>query len=97
AFDSRIYPHIQLGYALTTLKAQGLTAERAFVYVDTTAENREAAYVQASRAKALCSFYAVAESMEDLASSMSRSRPKLLAASLLLEEQQPALTLELSC
>ena len=98
SFAPRFYPYVQLAYALTTHKAQGLTVERTFVYVDETAENREAAYVQASRARGLCSFYAVGESVEEIVPSMTRSRPKILATSLVPAPQPgPALNLRLSC
>lgn len=97
SFSPKFYPHLQLGYALTTYKAQGLTVERAFIYVDQTVENREAAYVQASRARGLCSFYAAAENLESLVPSMSRSRPKVMASSLLPGDQQsPSLVLEMT-
>jgi hypothetical protein len=97
-FSPRFYSDVQLGYALTTHKAQGLTVERTFVYVDEAAAHREAAYVQASRARGLCSFYAVAETMEDLARSMARTRPKVLATTLLHHHQSgPSLVLELAC
>ena len=97
SFSPKSYPHVQLAYALTTHKAQGMTIERAFVYVDQTAENREAAYVQASRAKGLCSFYAAAESLDEVSPAMMRSRPKVLASTLLPKSSEaPALTLELA-
>jgi len=95
SFAPRQCPHLQLGYALTTHKAQGITVERAFVYVDETAENREAAYVQASRARGLCSFYGVGESFQALEPSMTRSRPKVLATTL-LEPANEAPCLELA-
>lgn len=97
-FAPEAYPHVQLAYALTTCKAQGITVDRAFVYVDETVETREAAYVQASRARGLCSFYAVGDTIEDLVPSMNRSRPKILANSLLPEKLDgPHLMLELAC
>ena len=96
SFTPERYSHLQLAYALTTHKAQGITVERAFVYVDETTETREAAYVQASRARGLCSFYAVANELEDMVPSMARSRPKILATTLLPESSEgPSMTLEL--
>ena len=72
--------------------------ERAFVYLDPATQSRETAYVQASRARGLCSFYAVAESLEELVPPMSRSRPKLMATSLLNPPSKgPVLTLGLAC
>lgn len=90
-----IYPNVRLGYALTTHKAQGLTAERVFVYVDPTVQSRETVYVQASRARGLCSFYAVGSNLEELIPSMERSRPKVLATSLLLAQESPMLSLQM--
>lgn len=97
SFSPGNYPHLQLAYALTTHKAQGMTVEQAFVYVDETAINREAAYVQASRARGLCSFYGVGDDLNALEPGMNRSRPKVLATSLLAEPAEgPALTLALA-
>ncbi|HMO65907.1 MAG TPA: MobF family relaxase, partial [Verrucomicrobiota bacterium] len=45
------YPHVGLGYAVTTHKAQGMTTENAFVLVSETMQSRELGYVQASRAR----------------------------------------------
>ncbi len=96
SFAPSLYPHAQLGYALTTHKAQGMTAERALVYIDTAAETRELAYVQASRARTQCSLYAVTENIEGLAAAMARSRPKIMATSLLPAAQEsPLLELQL--
>lgn len=89
------YPYVQLGYALTTHKAQGLTAERVFVYVDPAVQSRESVYVQASRARGLCSFYAVGEKLEELIPSMERSRRKVLATSLLPDRDNPTLSLQM--
>jgi hypothetical protein len=95
-FDPKLYPHIQLGYALTTHKAQALTVERTQIYADANAENREAAYVQASRARGETLFHAVAENREQLIASMERSRPKVMATTLLPEHPEgPTLSLKL--
>lgn len=95
-FNPATYPHIQLGYALTTHKAQALTVERAQIYADATAENREAAYVQASRARGLTHFHVVAENRDQLVAAMERSRPKVMATTLLPDnEVGPKLSLRL--
>jgi len=97
-FAPSTYPHVQLAYAVTTHKAQGLTVERSFIYLDPTTQSREVAYVQASRARGLCSLYAAVESWEELVPPMMRSRPKVLATSLLDPPSKgPVLTLELAC
>ena len=44
------YPHLTLGYALTTHKGQGLTTRHAFVLCGGAMTDRELSYVQASRA-----------------------------------------------
>ncbi len=95
-FNPATYPHIQLGYALTTHKAQALTVERAQIYADASAENREAAYVQASRTRGLTHFHVVAENRDQLVAAMERSRPKVMATTLLPDnEVGPKLALRL--
>ncbi|MBL9171422.1 MAG: relaxase domain-containing protein [Verrucomicrobiales bacterium] len=95
-FKPREYPHIRLGYALTTHKAQALTVERTQIYADASAENREAAYVQASRARGETHFHVVAEDREQLIASMQRSRPKVMATTLLpTPDEGPILNLKL--
>lgn len=83
------YPHLQLAYALTTYKAQGLTAERAFVFVNEGSETRQAAYVQASRARGLTTFHAVAQDVGTVAHAMSRDGSKIMATELLPQNQLP--------
>ena len=96
-FSPSSYPHLQLAYALTTHKAQGLTVERSFVYLDPATQSRETSYVQSSRARGQCSLYAVAESVEELVPAMARSHPKLMATSLLNPPAAgPVLALELA-
>ncbi len=90
------YSHLQLAYALTTHKAQGLTSERALVFVNEGSETRQAAYVQASRARGLTTFHAVAEDVASVAQAMSRDGTKLMATQLLPENQlAPELRLDM--
>ncbi len=49
--DTRLYDHVQLGYAFTTHKAQGMTSEQSFILAGGPMTCRELAYVQASRAR----------------------------------------------
>lgn len=75
------YGHLRLGYALTTHKAQGLTAEKAFILTGGPMTDREMSYVQASRARGTTRWYVV----DDLASviqQMKRSHEKRAALSL---------------
>ncbi len=85
------YKDITLGYAVTTHKAQGATAESAYVLAGGTMQDRELSYVQASRARGTTRFYAeraeVGNPIADLVGQMARSRQKELAVTLL--ERQP--------
>ncbi|MFO1459311.1 MAG: MobF family relaxase [Verrucomicrobiota bacterium] len=78
------YPHLQLGYAITTHKAQGMTTQQAFVLPGKIV-NRELAYVQASRARGDTRFFFGFDSLDLAAERMSRSQPKELACAVLAE------------
>lgn len=75
------YPHLRLGYALTTHKAQGMTIEQAFVLTGPM-QNREQTYVQASRARGNTEFFLGTEDLRRTAERMARSQPKELASEL---------------
>ena len=79
----KIYDHVRLGYAVTTHKAQGMTASNAFVLTHETMQHRELSYVQASRAKFETRVYTTqieaGDKLSSLARSMSRTREKELA------------------
>ena len=75
------YPHLRLGYALTTHKAQGMTVERAFILAGGVMADRELTYVQASRARGTTRWY-VGHDLEDVTQRMTRSHEKLAAVSL---------------
>ena len=75
------YPHLRLGYALTTHKAQGMTVERAFILTGGTMTDRELTYVQASRARGATRWY-VGSDLNDVTQRMTRSHEKLAAMSL---------------
>ena len=75
------YPHLRLGYAVTTHKAQGMTVERAFVLTGGIMTDREITYVQASRARGTTRWY-VGHDIEETTQRMSRSHEKLAAVSL---------------
>ena len=80
------FPHIQLGYAATTHKAQGATTNKAYVLGGGPMQARELSYVQASRAKLETEFFATkAETGDDiakLAKEMERSRRKEMVLTL---------------
>ena len=94
--DLDAYSHIQLGYAATTHVAQGATIANCLVLVGGSTQDREAAYVQASRATDETRLYTDAatagEELHDLVREMERSRRKGLAVD--LAEQELALELE---
>ena len=75
------YPHLRLGYALTTHKAQGMTVERAFILTGGSMTDREITYVQASRARGVTRWY-VGHDLEEVTQRMTRSHEKLAAVSL---------------
>lgn len=78
----KAYPHIGLGYSLTTYKAQGATFQSVYCLISET-PNRELAVVQASRHREECKFFVdeltAGPKLKDLAKSMERSQKKLLA------------------
>ena len=51
------YKSLDLGYCITTHKAQGATVDKSYVLWSDTMQSREMTYVQASRARSLTRFY----------------------------------------
>lgn len=86
------YPHLQLGYAITTHKAQGVTTENAYVLLGGPSQDRELSYVQASRARGDTRFFVNklegGEQFRELHKEIERSRQKDLAHDL-LEREEP--------
>ena len=91
------FPHIRLGYAMTTHKAQGASIPRVYAIVGGELQNLPASYVQATRAVEDTQFYTTRDLLQPdfsdltkspLAKQMSR-RPDLRLASELLQ-QSPA-------
>lgn len=72
-----------LGYASTTHAAQGATVEHTLVLLGGPLQDREATYVQASRARGSTRFYvdelSAGEGLDDVLRAMERSRAKDLA------------------
>lgn len=87
----RQYDNLRLGYAVTVHKAQGMTAERAYVLLGGSMQDRELSYVQLSRAKAHTRVYADIESggekLQTLLPAMARSHQKQLAVDVLERRQ----------
>lgn len=94
--DLESYPHLRLGYAMTTHKAQGMTCEKAFVLVSDRMVDREMTYVQASRARGETRWY-VSRDLAEVSRSMEKSHQKYMATTFdLWAEPGPELELELS-
>ena len=79
--DAEGYKHLRLGYALTTHKAQGMTAENTFILTGGSMTDREMSYVQASRARGTTRWY-VADELSSVLPQMKRSHEKRAAMSL---------------
>ncbi len=81
------YAYLQLGYALTTHKSQGVTTENTYVLLGGPCQDRELSYVQASRARGDTRFFLnkldAGEDLRDLCKQIERSRQKDLAHDLL--------------
>jgi Ti-type conjugative transfer relaxase TraA len=77
------YEDIQLGYAVTTHKAQGITIDRAYILAGGTMQDRELSYVQMSRSREKTKIYTeraeVGDTIAELSKRMSRSRQKTIA------------------
>ena len=88
------YQDVQLGYAITTHKGQGMTARDTFVLLGTSLQDRELSYVQASRASRFTRFYVdeatAGKDLKDIIAKMSQPRQKELATELVqrLREEQ---------
>lgn len=85
------YPHLRLGYALTTHKAQGMTVDRAFILTGGGLTDRELTYVQASRARDTTRWY-IGHDLDEVTRRMTRSHQKQAAVNL---GQNPELELTL--
>jgi ATP-dependent exoDNAse (exonuclease V) alpha subunit len=82
--DLADYDFVQLGYACTAHKGQGVTIDRnAYVLAGGAMQDLHLSYVQASRAKEQTRFYVdrgeAGEDLAQLAEAMSRDREKQLA------------------
>jgi Ti-type conjugative transfer relaxase TraA len=77
------YDDVRLGYAVTTHKAQGMTATNGFILTDEAMQDRELSYVQASRAKLETRIFTTrmeaGNELADLARRMAKSHEKELA------------------
>jgi len=85
------YSNIQLGYAVTTHKAQGMSVQNAYVLLGSKMQDRELTYVQASRARESTHFFSNAysdEEWEQMLRRMEQSGKKTFATQHLEPERQ---------
>lgn len=92
-FSTKNYDSLKLGYAVTTHKGQGMTAENVFILTSETGmQDRELSYVQASRARGVTRFFATeaecGDNLSQLAKKMERSHRKELAVDALREKER---------
>jgi conjugative relaxase-like TrwC/TraI family protein len=77
------YDSIQLGYAVTTHKAQGVTVDRSYILAGGSMQDRELSYVQMSRSRTQTKIYTeraeVGDTIAELSKTMNRSRQKDIA------------------
>lgn len=89
-FSGQHYQDVRLGYAVTTHKAQGMTAENVFILTSETMQDRELSYVQTSRGRGETRFFTTeaeaGEALAQLAKRMEKSRQKEMALD--VERQQ---------
>ena len=84
-FSGESYHHLKLGYAVTTHKAQGMTAENAYLLTHESMQDREISYVQASRARGQTQIFTTTaeagENLSALSKTMERSHRQEMAMS----------------
>jgi conjugative relaxase-like TrwC/TraI family protein len=77
------YQQVTLGYAMTVHKAQGITVDNSLILLGGSMQDREMAYVQASRARQETKFFTdrfeAGPGLQDLAKQLKVSRQKTLA------------------
>lgn len=88
--DYEQFPHLDLGYASTTHRAQGETVSEAYVLTGSTMQDKHLAYVQGSRAKDKTHFFMTeseaGDELSDLVKRMSKDRQRTTAR----QEQEKA-------
>lgn len=81
--DYAQFPHLDLGYASTTHRAQGETVSEAYILTGSTMQDKHLAYVQGSRAKEKSHFFMTeseaGENLSDIVHRMERDRQRTTA------------------
>ena len=84
------YQDLQLGYAVTTHKAQGMTVDNALILLGGPMQDREITYVQASRARGETRFYVdraeAGKDFSNITEKIHRTGRKYMALELLEKE-----------
>ncbi len=95
-FSAKAYKDVRLGYAVTTHKAQGMTATNTFILTDEAMQDRELSYVQASRAKQQTRIFTTrmeaGDELAELARRMAVSHEKELAMTQAMRSADTILT-----
>lgn len=85
------FPHLSLGYAMTTHKAQGASTDIGYILAGGSMQDKELSYVQASRAKNTTRFYLTpadcGDALAEFSRQMERSRQKDMAISVTRQDQ----------
>lgn len=83
------YEEVQLGYAVTTHKAQGVTVDKSYILAGSIMQDRELSYVQVSRSRSQTKIFVekaeVGDTVAELSKQMSKSRQKEIALSLKID------------
>jgi ATP-dependent exoDNAse (exonuclease V) alpha subunit len=78
-FDSRVYGHVDHGYALSVHKSQGQTIDNVLVLVSESMTDKQWGYVAASRHRKELRVFVPTELQDELAPMLARSRQKEVA------------------
>ena len=93
------YKSLQLGYAVTTHKAQGTTVDNSYILAGGSMQDRELTYVQASRARLAMHLYTdkleAGDNFSRLAKQMNKSNEKILAHEIIAQQEKERQTLRL--
>jgi conjugative relaxase-like TrwC/TraI family protein len=92
AIDLKDYEKVQLGYAITTHMAQGITLDKTHILMGDSMQSKNMAYTQLTRHRDECKIYGTeaeyGDSLEVIAKDISRSVEKDMALDYRLRKQQ---------
>ena len=92
SFSTALYDPLQLGYAATTHKSQGMTTDRTYILLGDTMQDRHLSYVQLSRhrqeAELFCDRDTAGRDFADLSARMEREQEAKLALEIAKEAER---------